>query len=415
MKQTWKTVAIVLILFLTGLSHALATPQQESTPAEGPAIDPQLDAWLREAQLGPYTADDEDWNEVVRRGEEEGRVVIYSTTSRIHRLKDLFESTYDIELEAYNIETLQLIEKFQREHDAGLYNADVILSDGIIEMYDMVQNGLMWKYVPERVADVVPPARQDWILEHRGGGAGLVIYYNEDWWPTPPDVTNLWEFTEEQWRGKIAMADPLQHGGTLNGLRDLVYGPNAEVMAEAYEQRYGRPIDLGEFANASYKFLADIFANNVLMLPSDDAVIDAAGAPNPPTQPPIGLFVTLSKIRNREERGLVITPFYGQIEPFEALGTPNTGVILGAPLGVAARARHPYAARVLIDFLMGDDEGFGGYEPWRANKPIRTDVNIPGPGGYDDDQFNRLPYGPDPDWIRNNRNDLADFLLTILL
>ncbi len=48
------------------------------------------------------------------------------------------------------------------------------------------------------------------------------------------------------------------------------------------------------------------------------------------------------------------------------------------------------------------------------NRPTRSDCDIPGPGGYDHDQFRRMPDSPDPEWLRQNMGTVRDFWLTIV-
>ena len=82
MKRSLRLLVLGL-LALAALVRASATPQKEAAPA----VDPKLDQWLRAAQLGPRQAAPEDWNQVIEKASAEGKVFIYSSTSRIHRVK----------------------------------------------------------------------------------------------------------------------------------------------------------------------------------------------------------------------------------------------------------------------------------------------------------------------------------------
>ena len=142
---------------------------------EASAVDTPLDSWLKEAQLGPYLADQENWDTVIEKAKTEGKVVVYSSTSRTAKLKSLFEETYPgVTLEAYKIETLKIIEKFTREQESEIFNADVIFNDAVVDMKKLWEDGKLYGYVPERVKALVPDYFQDWLLVHRWG-PGQVI------------------------------------------------------------------------------------------------------------------------------------------------------------------------------------------------------------------------------------------------
>src|SRR5690554_3904913 len=87
------------------------------------------DAWAKAAQVGQYAPETEDWNEVYEKAKKEGKVVIYSSTSRIFDAATSFEELYPgIEVEAYNISGVDIVEKISREWAAGLRMADLALT-----------------------------------------------------------------------------------------------------------------------------------------------------------------------------------------------------------------------------------------------------------------------------------------------
>jgi len=85
-----KTRGIVLILLLAGTVLLFAGGQEEAPAQEYP---PEMDAWLREAELGPYEGT-QDWAEIEAKAREEGEVIVYSSSSRIAKVAEAFEATY---------------------------------------------------------------------------------------------------------------------------------------------------------------------------------------------------------------------------------------------------------------------------------------------------------------------------------
>ena len=416
MSKPYLRAIVCTVALLVSLPFLFGAGQAE--PGAGTAADPALDNWLKQAQLGPYLPASEDWNTVIQKAKAEGKVVVYSSTSRTARVKELFEKTYPgVTLETYDIETLQIIEKFGREQASKIYNVDIIFNDAGAEMYDFWKKGQLYNYVPGRVKDLVPPHFQDWLLVHRWG-PGQAIFYNPAYWKDKPPIDSLWDLTREEWRGKVVMPDPLQHGGTLDSITFITYPENAEALAKSYEKEFGKPIDLKGHENAAYLFLAELVKNKAVIVKSDDAVIELVGAKGQAGAPPVGLFVTTSKMRAVTEKALdlaILAP--GIVEPFEVFGLPPASDLTGAVMGIAAHAPHPYAARLMIDFLMGDEKGDGGNAPWHVigNWSTRKDVETAEGDIKNRDLLNTLPGAPSPDWVKEHQPKVRDFWLTIVI
>jgi len=411
-----KRATVVTALLILAVTVVFAGGEHESTAPGQTDRDPALEQWLEEAQLGPYLPQEEDWNEVVRKAKQEGKVVIYSSTSRIHRVKELFEKTYGIELEAYDIETMQIQEKVRREQTSAVFNVDVVRNDATATMYQFVQQEMLWKYVPPRVDDVIPPHLKNWLVTHVWG-PGQVIYYNTEYWSEGmPPLDTLWDFTREDWRGKVIVTDPLQSGLALKSMALLTYGKNADALADTYEQEFGKPIDLAEHENAGFKFIADLVSNDAVIVSSGDETVDTVGARGQSSMPPLGMFAHYSKLRTIKERNLALGALLPDvIEPFESFDTPPGSPLHGAVMGITARAPHPYAARVLIDFLLGDETGDGGNAPWHklGNWSPRTDVKTVAGDVSNPAEVNTLLDAPPPEEFDNVQQKLRDFWLLI--
>src|SRR5699024_11758823 len=98
-----------------------------------------------------------------------------------------------------------------------------------------------------------------------------VLMYNEEANPDGAPVENLWELTEDKWASKVVMVDPTQRADYLDLLTDMVL--RAEEMAASYEEHFGEPIELDEGnETAGYQYIADLYANDVILLSSTDDV-----------------------------------------------------------------------------------------------------------------------------------------------
>lgn len=88
----------------------------------------------------------------------EGKVTLYSMSSRITDIKKTFEEKYPgVELDAYNMKIVEVFEKVQREHQAGINNADVIFvkdSDGTM-LNEFLKNEIVYTYVPKDISEKI--------------------------------------------------------------------------------------------------------------------------------------------------------------------------------------------------------------------------------------------------------------------
>ncbi|NLM53862.1 MAG: ABC transporter substrate-binding protein, partial [Firmicutes bacterium] len=120
MRQTWFAALLAVGLLVTLSLGALAQ-----------AYPQDVDTWLREVGLGPYAPEAEDWDAIYEKAKQEGRVVIYTSSSRTIQVKDEFEALYPgIEVEVYHLGTTESLNKLHREQLSGIYNCDILHASG---------------------------------------------------------------------------------------------------------------------------------------------------------------------------------------------------------------------------------------------------------------------------------------------
>ena len=297
----------------------------------------------------------------------EGQVSVYAFTSRIARVEKAFEAAYPgIDMVSNDMSSTEQITRLTTEAAAGIANADVsYLADVPVVLTDLLEKGLISTYVPPRIADRLAPAFKQPLLAQRL--STKVLMYNEEAHPDGPPVSNLWELTEAAWKGRVIMVDPLQRGDYLDLMTEIVL--RSDEMAKAYEAKFGRPIALDEgVADAGRQFIVDLFENDVILVGSTDDVNAAIGRKGQ-AKPPIG-FTSYSDRRDNEDEGWAL-----QVANNVA---PANGIVFPAVLALVKDARHPAAARLAIDFLMGDDSKTGGegFAPFyvAGDYATRTDV-----------------------------------------
>ena len=341
--------------------------------------------------------------ELLSAAEEEGEVVVYSFTSRIAAVAEAFQEEYPgIEVVAHDISSSEQIERLASEHAAQAATADVAyVSDAPVVVTELLQEGVLLPYIPERVEDSLAEEHLEPLVTNRL--STKVLMYNEEAHPEGAPVENLWELTDEQWSGKVVMVDPSSRGDYLDLLTEFTL--RAEEMEASYQEWAGEPIQLEDGqSNAGYKFIADLYANDVILVSSTDDVNEAIGAVGQ-DDPPVG-FSTYSDRRDNEEEGWAL-----QVANDVA---PTPGIIFPAMLGLTAEPENPAAARLLIDFMMGDDSADGGpgFEPFyvAGDYPTRDDMEDP-EGALGLDEFNAWLI--DPETSAEERSNISDFILTV--
>ena len=142
-----RSLALILLALLVG---AGAGAPQRASAAKIPS---EVDAWLKQVQIGPYQPSKVDWNQVYEAAKREGKVVIYTSSSRTISLKQEFESLYPgVILEVYELGSTGSIEKVEREQQAE-YNADVLHASGYAaQLHLLADKNMVFPFYPPELA-----------------------------------------------------------------------------------------------------------------------------------------------------------------------------------------------------------------------------------------------------------------------
>lgn len=377
------TAVVAAVALAAGLAAC------SSTPSEPEEAGPEWDSMSHD--------------ELVRLATEEGTVSVYAFTSRIASVEETFEAAYPgIDVVATDISSTELITRLASEHQAGSATADVAyVSDVPVVVTELLADGILTPYVPSRMNDVLDAEFTNPLVANRL--STKVLMYNEEAHPDGSPVDNLWALTEPVWAGKVVMVDPNVRGDYLDLVTEMSL--RADEMAAAYEEHFGTEIQLDDgVEDAGLQFITDLYANDVVLVDDTDTVNASVGARGQ-AEPPVG-FTTYSDRRDNEDENWALQVASGV--------APSPGIVFPAMLGITANAEHPAAARLLIDYMMGDDSETGGpgFEPFyvAGDYPTRQDVVAPA------DALTLEQLGAweiDPQASAERRSEVADFLLTI--
>ncbi|MDL2232480.1 extracellular solute-binding protein [Ruminococcaceae bacterium OttesenSCG-928-L11] len=324
-------------------------------------------AWERTANLTANETPEELYAAALK----EDTLIVYSTSTRMIEVAKTFEKQYPgLTVQVEDIREGELYDMLRQSHDSEAYLVDIVCSAdgrGIMTNEFLPQN-VVYKYVPQDIAEaLLPGSNEELLLLIK---EAIVLCYNDEFYDAPP-VSNWWELTEEQWRGKVYMPNPVRSVTTSVFLAAFIQ--NGEAMAQAYQQRYGTVPALCQGENAGHAFIRMLMENDVVIVNSSDEVSEAVAAPGSQS-PNAGIMVT-SKLRLRNI-GYPLALSMG-MTPFDGIASPVNIMMAGG-------AKNVNAAKLFIRWIYGEADGRGdGYRPylqsgaWSLRSDVKDESPIP--------------------------------------
>lgn len=305
------------------------------------------------------------------KAKEEGKLIVYSTSGRANDAAETFMKQYPgIKVEVSKVKSDEMMDKVAKEQDAGQFNPDVIITkevSGAVEE-EMVKTGRYVKYLPEDLAPKVDEPYRTQAEAYANYVEFRTIFYNTQHYKEAP-ITNWWDLTTPEFKGKVYTADPLSSPAFMDLFTTMVV--HGDEMAEAYQEKFGKDIELHGTENAGYEFIQELFDNGLVVLKGSDDVLDAIGKSNSDA---VGLAVS-GDVSKNEENGWTIQPIY-DIKPKTSV--PDAGYLF-----LANKAPHEAAGKLFIRWMMGETDGTGeGLDPfnklgsWVPRSDVKTKNDV---------------------------------------
>ena len=147
--------------------------------------------------------------------------------------------------------------------------------------------------LPQRIGHGLPHP-------HQGGGGAVaanseqavsythLLFYNAEAYPDGSPITNIWELTLPEWKGKIMMQNPLDNVSWGSWITGFCVGDVPDQLAAAYQELTGEELVLSDgCANAGYEFLKRLHDNEPIYTSSSDEIAESVGTPGQ-SDPPVG-------------------------------------------------------------------------------------------------------------------------------
>ena len=377
-----------------GQAASTEAPKAAETTAapESKAEESKAEETSAEAQGGEMSHD-----ELVEAAKKEGKLVVYSTTSRVSTAAENFEKLYGIKVETANLKDGELVEKTSLEVGGGVNGADMVLcQDGARVYGELITPGYLVNYVPETLKDQIPEENQNPLVFQF---VDKVFIFNSEN-STDAPVTNIWQLTEPEWKDRVQFKNPNQEGVNSNFLTMLTSDEWSGKIADAYKEYYFINI-AATTENAGYEWMQAFF-NNTVLGTSDSTIAENVGTKGQKDQL-IGLFV-LSKTRYVETKDLALAtapdmaPFSGFYYPIYAQLTSN--------------AQNVNAAKLFIEYLMTAE----GFEPWSSDVGSYSgNLQVPcNPADKDMTYWAPRLVREDPQYVYENRAQVEEFVNNLI-
>jgi iron(III) transport system substrate-binding protein len=333
--------------------------------------------------------------ELVAAAQAEGKVVVYSVTSRIANAAKAFSEKYGIEVEATNLKDFELIEKISKEGSTGAAGADFVLcQDGGRVMGELLNLEYLYNYVPPTMKDQIPAEFQSPLAF---AFINKVFIFNDELSEAYP-ITNIWALTTKEWKGNFQFKNPFQEGVNANFLTMVTKPEVADRIAKAYKDYFGKEIELTT-PNAGYEWIRRILENDLVLTTSDTKTAESIGVKGQGKEHNAGLFV-FSKLRYKDTKNLALAPIM-EMEPFSGFYYPIYALM-------CSNASHPNAAKLFIEFLLTEE----GFSPWSSDLgTYSSNPSIPlQPDDYPMTTWVKILVEEDPAYCFEHRAEVEEFL-----
>ena len=395
-----KKLLCLMIVLALAIPFVFAGGSSSGSQAPAPAaqsarLTPEQQ-WAKDNGLDLDESMDELYKQALAEG---GKVVVYTISSRHARIKTMFEADYPgMTLTAHNISSGELLEKFQREYEAGIRAADIIHSKEQVGEYfiDFIQKGALHNYSPKSVFANTNPEYM--FMTPFFFELNLWFYNTERFTESP--LTSWWQLTTPEWRGKSVFQDAANNAAYTAMLTTMVQ--HADDMAKDYKAFFGHDIVLArDEPTAAHAWIKRYLANSPIIAANSNEVISMLGTRGQANPPWVG-YASSVRLRDKVDQNMAI-----EYAPY--ILKPTNGIYAMNFLAIVNGAPNPAGAKLYIRYLLGGDDGKGrgfsvftdiGTWPARPEQPsAEGNLNLP-----------QIPLWPtDLDYVYNNVHSVSDY------
>jgi len=405
MKAILKIATLVLLVsFLAACAKPAVVPTEapvvvEPGATEAPVVDAPLtpqEEWLKANSLGEYYTAEQDWAAIEAAAIAEGEVLVYANSSKTEKAAAGFMEMYPgINVQAFDLGGDDVLAKTLEEQKAGAFTGDVWFSSGGADLIGQVlPSGYVWRFIPDSTAAYTPEQYQEPLLFSRFGTS--VFAYNSELEETCP-ISNIWELTQPEWKGRFFIEDPLNDASTLSKL--ITIASKADVMKEAYVALYGtEPVLDADTPDAGWLWLKKFAQNGPTAEPGGDEVDSAFATPGMTDS-----YMALTSYSNMADVQEGILAFNGCWDLVPVVGVQSQSYV-----GIINQAPHPNAAKLWIKYVTSAE----GRDPWAKFGTFFPDTTYEVPEGQHTlEEIQAITWFIDEQYAYDHMIEARDFYL----
>ncbi|WP_336813270.1 ABC transporter substrate-binding protein [Bosea sp. MMO-172] len=297
-----------------------------------------------------------DLNALIAAAKTEKPITVYAVTGKIVETAKAFSEKYGLKATGKKVNEATQADLLVREARASNVIGDVSVAiDVSTAMTELLPQGIVESWVPPDIAPDVPEAMRKPLVIVTDPH---VWTYNTAAYKTCP-VTNIWQLTEPEWKGRVAMLDIYDKPLYADWFNQMATHHDA-AMAKAYKDLYGKELKTTE-ASATAAWVK-AYARNAPMMGDSGTVAEAAGAAN--QAKPFFALVSTAKYRDNLTANLKLG-ICRDLKPFAGFTYPGLGLI-------AKGTKSPATAKLFIHYLMTAE----GIAPQIVDGKIPTNAKI---------------------------------------
>ena len=311
---------------------ACAPPGADGSVAESTVERPEL--------APDETAEGFDLDALIAAAQQEGPITIYDETGKVVQIAEAFTAKYGIQATGIKIET-NVMDKVAKEYEANNVIGDVVANSEVPTFSsELLADGVLTNWVPGDTYASLPANAQYPYLT--SDNQAIWTYNTEVYGDTCP-ITNIWQLTDEEWAGSVAIPDP-ESRALYTTIWNQAANHHADEYAAAYEEYFGEELVTDE-PTAVHEWVKRLAGNSPTIFKNDEEVSDAVGAAGQ-SDPPFGLMYA-AKYRNNVDKGYKLAACEG-MTPYAGAATPQT-------MAYATNSASPNAAKLYIHFATSQE------------------------------------------------------------
>lgn len=316
-----------------------------------------------------------DLDALIAAARTEPGITVYDQTGKVVDTAKAFSAKYGLNATGVKVE-LGTIDKVLRENQSGNIIGDVVINEDLpAYAVELLDQGVLVNWVPGDMKDSIKPEDQYPLKVHYGP---MGWAYNNETYSSCP-VSNIWQLTDDEFDGRVAIADPLSNAKYPYWFNSMALNDDA-ALRTAYKELYGADLETDQ-PDAAHEWLKRFAQNHPKLTQTDEEVSEAVGAPG--QQEPSFGPMSMAKFRNIAQKGYHLALCDG-MKPWALQSFPSA-------IAYAAKTQSPNTAKLYIHYMLTEE----GFALQLADGKPSTNSQVPAPD--------------DPSHVRDFLDQMAPF------